>query len=149
VQLFFEMVFTTAAFVKSQPPANRRCGAESVAPAEEVCTSRPSATMRASMAALIALLGGLASAAPEQVGLIHRFLRRLYVFMRSLHLTGRLPIHPQVHISLTGRANEMGVDFVTSAGSSGLSARFGTSALSLLSVAPAVSTNLQATAGRR
>lgn len=92
------------------------------------------------MAALIALLGGLASAAPEQVGLIHRFFRRSYV-SRARHPHRPLPFRPQVHISLTGRANEMGVDFVTSAGSSGLSARFGTSALSLSSVAPAVSTN--------
>lgn len=59
-----------------------------------------------------------------------------------------LALHPhpssrtQVHISLTGRPGEMGVDFVTSAGSgSGLAARFGTSAGALTSVAPAVSTS--------
>ena len=46
----------------------------------------------------------------------------------------------QVHISLTGRVGEMGVDFVSSAGSRGLSARFGTSAGALTSTVPATST---------
>ena len=50
------------------------------------------------------------------------------------------PLPRQVHISLTGRAHEMGVDFVTSAGSRGLAAKFGTSPSALTSVAPATST---------
>lgn len=46
----------------------------------------------------------------------------------------------QVHISLTGRTAEMGVDFVTSAGSHGLMVKFGTSSGTLTSSAPATST---------